>query len=103
MGASTRPTREATWQPCFSSGASDRTVPISLHSRWQDAGWQDAGWQDAGVLCPDPCVLTLQHGALAQLGERLNRIQQVIGSIPIGSTSQAAGRRMAGGRTGPVP
>ena len=29
-------------------------------------------------------------GALAQLGERLNRIQQVIGSIPIGSTNEGS-------------
>ena len=26
-------------------------------------------------------------GAIAQLGERLNGIQEVVGSIPIGSTS----------------
>jgi hypothetical protein len=30
---------------------------------------------------PPPC------GAVAQLGERLNGIQEVVGSIPIGSTS----------------
>ena len=28
-----------------------------------------------------------QGGAIAQLGERLNGIQEVVGSIPIGSTS----------------
>lgn len=28
-----------------------------------------------------------QCGAIAQLGERLNGIQEVVGSIPIGSTS----------------
>ena len=27
------------------------------------------------------------RGAIAQLGERLNGIQEVVGSIPIGSTS----------------
>ena len=31
-------------------------------------------------------VLALPNGALAQLGERLICIQEVIGSIPIGST-----------------
>jgi len=29
-----------------------------------------------------------QGGAIAQLGERLNGIQEVVGSIPIGSTTQ---------------
>jgi hypothetical protein len=28
-----------------------------------------------------------QGGAIAQLGERLNGIQEVVGSIPIGSTT----------------
>ncbi len=31
-------------------------------------------------------ALTLASGAIAQLGERLNGIQEVVGSIPIGST-----------------
>jgi hypothetical protein len=30
-----------------------------------------------------------QGGAIAQLGERLNGIQEVVGSIPIGSTISA--------------
>ena len=29
-----------------------------------------------------------QHGAVAQLGERLHGMQEVVGSIPIGSTSK---------------
>ena len=33
------------------------------------------------------CSLCIPCGALAQLGERLICIQEVIGSIPIGSTS----------------
>ena len=31
-----------------------------------------------------PCISS--RGAVAQLGERLNGIQEVVGSIPIGST-----------------
>ena len=30
-----------------------------------------------------------ESGAIAQLGERLNGIQEVVGSIPIGSTKQS--------------
>ena len=30
-----------------------------------------------------------QGGAIAQLGERLNGIQEVVGSIPIGSTNNS--------------
>src|SRR5690606_17127577 len=30
---------------------------------------------------------TFREGAIAQLGERLNGIQEVVGSIPIGSTT----------------
>lgn len=33
------------------------------------------------MVCLEQC------GAIAQLGERLNGIQEVVGSIPIGSTS----------------
>ena len=33
------------------------------------------------------CIARVPCGALAQLGERLICIQEVIGSIPIGSTS----------------
>jgi hypothetical protein len=32
------------------------------------------------------------RGAIAQLGERLNGIQEVVGSIPIGSTSKTLKR-----------
>ena len=32
--------------------------------------------------------LIIQNGAVAQLGERLNGIQEVRGSIPLGSTNQ---------------
>jgi hypothetical protein len=37
----------------------------------------------AGGICPPPGW----NGAIAQLGERLNGIQEVSGSIPLGSTS----------------
>lgn len=48
--------------------------------------------QQAGRACecarqPGCCVASLAHGALAQLGERLLCKHQVIGSIPIGSTT----------------
>ena len=33
-----------------------------------------------------------RDGAIAQLGERLNGIQEVVGSIPIGSTKSPLGR-----------
>ena len=36
---------------------------------------------------PDPPANTAPRGAIAQLGERLLCKQEVIGSIPIGSTS----------------
>ena len=32
------------------------------------------------------CIVKVASGAVAQLGERLNGIQEVVGSIPIGST-----------------
>ena len=39
-------------------------------------------------LLPDPPdVPVTEHGAIAQLGERLLCKQEVIGSIPIGSTN----------------
>lgn len=37
------------------------------------------------------------HGAVAQLGERLVRNQQVVGSNPIGSISASFAERSAGG------
>jgi hypothetical protein len=37
-----------------------------------------------------------QGGAIAQLGERLNGIQEVVGSIPIGSTKAAVAAQGAG-------
>ncbi len=36
---------------------------------------------------PAICYNSRPRGAVAQLGERLNGIQEVVGSIPIGSTS----------------
>jgi hypothetical protein len=51
----------------------DRTVPISLQSA-------------AARLPGIPQGQTLRFGALAQLGERLICIQEVTGSIPVGST-----------------
>ena len=32
--------------------------------------------------------IPVRNGAIAQLGERLNGIQEVVGSIPIGSTNK---------------
>ena len=40
---------------------------------------------------PDPPPITAPRGAIAQLGERLLCKQEVIGSIPIGSTSITRG------------
>ena len=34
-----------------------------------------------------------ESGAIAQLGERLNGIQEVVGSIPIGSTKYSSANR----------
>ena len=42
------------------------------------------------------------HGAVAQLGERLYGIQEVVGSIPIGSTSPFLVKHAQGAETGPV-
>ncbi len=36
------------------------------------------------------CIVKVTSGAVAQLGERLNGIQEVVGSIPIGSTIRLA-------------
>ena len=44
---------------------------------------------------PDPAS---QVGAIAQLGERLDGIQEVVGSIPTGSTNTPASRRTNRGR-----
>ena len=43
------------------------------------------------ILSSVICDLTPGQGALAQLGERLICIQEVSGSIPLGSTIQFAG------------
>jgi hypothetical protein len=45
--------------------------------------------------------LFARHGAIAQLGERLNGIQEVSGSIPLGSTR--GGLRDAGSEKGTTP
>jgi hypothetical protein len=37
-----------------------------------------------------PCFQGVIHGAVAQLGERLHGMQEVVGSSPIGSTSEPA-------------
>ena len=41
---------------------------------------------------PPPSEIKRHRGAIAQLGERLLCKQEVIGSIPIGSTSELPGR-----------
>ncbi len=43
--------------------------------------------QQAVDTCVGVCYKCRPRGAVAQLGERLNGIQEVVGSIPIGSTS----------------
>ena len=47
---------------------------------------------------PDPGRGGKQHGAVAQLGERLLCKQEAVGSIPSSSTSQAAGSAGSGSR-----
>src|SRR5215475_3935394 len=37
----------------------------------------------------DSSLIPAKRGAVAQLGERLNGIQEVVGSIPIGSTNKS--------------
>jgi hypothetical protein len=49
------------------------------------SGAVDAG-PPAGTACGFPDT-GCEDGAIAQLGERLNGIQEVVGSIPIGSTN----------------
>ncbi len=39
------------------------------------------------------CIVKVKSGAVAQLGERLNGIQEVVGSIPIGSTIKIPAHR----------
>ena len=51
---------------------------------------------DRALSHPSSLILPPFHrGAVAQLGERLNGIQEVVGSIPIGSTIRLAGKRPA--------
>ena len=40
------------------------------------------------IFTPNRVVLKGSDGAVAQLGERLNGIQEVVGSIPISSTKE---------------
>jgi hypothetical protein len=40
------------------------------------------------LITQDPVLNSSLRGAVAQLGERLNGIQEVVGSTPIGSTKQ---------------
>jgi hypothetical protein len=41
------------------------------------------------------CLRSSKRGAVAQLGERLNGIQEVVGSTPIGSTNKIPGSRFS--------
>ena len=76
-----------------------QAVLISLHNAFQQAGGQNSPadcfegrrprqWQERLASASQYHFFAgnLQFGALAQLGERLICIQEVIGSIPIGST-----------------
>ena len=69
---------------------SRRFLGTGRHLRQDDTGRQQSGTQ---VYPSDP------DGAIAQLGERLNGIQEVGGSIPPGSTNRIKGldeiRKMA--------
>ena len=51
---------------------------------------------------PDPTALHW-YGALAQLGERLHGMQEVSGSIPLGSTSFADQEDVRGTASGKTP
>jgi hypothetical protein len=42
----------------------------------------------AALITQDSVLNSSLRGAVAQLGERLNGIQEVVGSTPIGSTKQ---------------
>ena len=66
----------------------DRTVLISLHT-----GTEQGRPRETGA----PPLTLLPIGALAQLGERLICIQEVIGSIPIGSTTSCLPANTASG------
>jgi hypothetical protein len=49
-------------------------------------------FQGVSFTFSQQALLTALHrGAVAQLGERLNGIQEVVGSIPIGSTKKSMG------------
>ena len=65
-------------------------LPPSVHSRPQSAGAKGFRWVCRRWHAPR-CRATLfaSHGVVAQLGERLNRIQEVVSSILIHSTLSA--------------
>lgn len=44
------------------------------------------GFHYTATRCGPPKARTLENGAIAQLGERFNGIEEVVGSIPSGST-----------------
>ena len=47
----------------------------------------------SGALRPNRSALFLENGAIAQLGERFNGIEEVVGSIPSGSTKDCQALR----------
>jgi hypothetical protein len=60
-----------------------------------------AQWQERRASARHEILLrSRQFGALAQLGERLICIQEVIGSIPIGSTRPHLGKNWVGSSGG---
>ena len=54
----------------------------------------------AASEAPDPNGADTGNGALAQLGERLHGMQEVSGSIPLGSTTSSKSRPIVDGRPG---
>jgi hypothetical protein len=60
------------------------TQPSPIIQDWQE---QDYYIQPVDISV-SKYVILIALGAVAQLGERLNGIQEVVGSIPISSTSK---------------
>ncbi len=64
------------------------TRPLSCLVRWNRRGRR---WVRAALPSYRPTVLPPFPGAVAQLGERLDRTQEVRGSSPLSSTREVLG------------